>query len=385
MNEKLQVGVAGCGYWGPNLIRNLNNLPECDVALVCDIDSKRLDHVKRLYPGVATDTRFDTMLNGANLDAIIVATPAVHHYELACESLKAGKHTFIEKPMATSSAHCRELVAMAEEKQLTLMVGHTFLYSDPVRKIKEIVDSGDIGDIHYISSRRLNLGLFQKDINVVWDLAPHDLSIISYLMDEAPCSVNCQGHSHVVPGVEDVSFTSLHFPSGRFATVHNSWLEPRKVREMTIVGSKRMIVYDDVAPLQKVKIYDVRVETAPHYDTFAQFHWSYHYGDMYAPLIHQTESLRNECEHFLESIRYRRRPLTDGGDGLDLVKVLEAADESLRLRGASVEIQPEPGDCGAAAAAKASRPKVQKPSAPAGGTTSGKIAKGKPKATACNV
>jgi predicted dehydrogenase len=341
MNQKLQVGVAGCGYWGPNLIRNLSELPECDLALVCDIDPRRIEHVNRLHPGVPTDCNFDTMLNGINLDAIFVATPAHRHFELASQSLMAGKHTFIEKPMATSSDHCRELVGIADTGELTLMVGHTFLYSDPVRKIKEIVDSGDIGELRYISSRRLNLGLFQKEINVVWDLAPHDVSIIAYLMGESPCSVNCQGHSHVVPNVEDVSYMSLHFPSGRFATVHNSWLEPRKVREMTIVGSKRMIIYDDLEPLQKIRIYDVRVDTPPHYDTFAEFHWSYHYGDMYAPHIAQSESLRNECEHFLEAIRHKRRPLTGGGEGLQLVKVLEAADASLRKHGASVDIEDE--------------------------------------------
>ncbi len=341
MNEKLQIGVAGCGYWGPNLIRNLVDLPECDVALVCDIDKRRIAHVKKLHPGMPTDTSFDKMLNGVNLDAIFVATPAPHHYELASQSLEAGKHTFIEKPMATSSDHCRQLVAIAEARELTLMVGHTFLYSDSVRKIKQIIDSGDIGEIRYISSRRLNLGLFHTDINVVWDLAPHDISIIEYLMGESPCSVNCQGHAHMVPGVEDVSHMSLLFPSGRFATIHNSWLEPRKVREMTIVGTKRMIVYDDVEPLQKVRIYDVRVDTPAHYDTFAEFQWSYHYGDMYAPHIEQSESLRNECQHFLKAIRYKRRPLTDGNEGLQLVKVLEAASESLKQRGVSIDIEPE--------------------------------------------
>jgi len=342
MNEKLQIGVAGCGYWGPNLIRNLIDLPECEVALVCDIDKQRIAHISRLHPGMPTDTSFDKMLNGINLDAIFVATPAPHHFELASQSLAAGKHTFIEKPMATSSDHCRELVGLADTHDLTLMVGHTFLYSDPVRKIKEIIDSGDIGEIRYISSRRLNLGLFHKDINVVWDLAPHDVSIIEYLMGESPCTVNCQGHAHVVPGVEDVSHMSLLFPSGRFATIHNSWLEPRKVREMTIVGTKRMIIYDDVEPLEKIRIYDVRVDTPAHYDTFAEFHWSYHYGDMYVPHIKQSESLRNECAHFLESIRYKRRPLTAGQDGLQLVKVLEAASASLRQRGASIDIEPEP-------------------------------------------
>jgi len=253
-------------------------------------------------------------------------------------SLEAGKHTFIEKPMAASSEQCRELIRIAEEKGLTLMVGHTFLYSSPVKKIKEIIDSGQLGDMRYICSRRLNLGLFQKDINVVWDLAPHDVSIIIYLMGEAPCELNCQGKANVTDGIEDVANLTLLFPSGGFATVHSSWLDPRKVREMTIVGTKEMVVYDDVEPLEKIRIYDQRVEVPPHYDTFAEFQYSYHYGDMCAPRIDQAEPLRVECSHFLDCIRSGDKPVSDGQSGLMLVRILEAASQSLRERGARVEI-----------------------------------------------
>lgn len=339
MTHKLNVGIVGCGYWGPNLVRNFNSVPDCRVQVVCDTNPSRLAHIARLYPDVATNTQFAALLNGAALDAVVIATPAPLHYPLARQALEANKHVFIEKPMATSSRDCEELVRLAERKHRTLMVGHTFLYSAPVRKIKQIVDAGDLGPICYISSRRLNLGLFQKDINVVWDLAPHDISVICYVMGQVPCAVNCQGHAHVTPNVEDVTNMTMQFPSGGFATVHNSWLDPRKVREMTIVGTRRMIVYDDLEPLQKIRIYDVRVETPPHYDTFAQFQFSYHYGDMYAPRLEQDEALKTECEHFVECIRTGATPLSGGDAGRDLVRVLEAASTSLKQGGARVSVQ----------------------------------------------
>ena len=238
------------------------------------------------------------MLNGAGLDAVVIATAVKFHFPMAKASLLAGKHTFIEKPMAASAAECEELVDIAHKKGLVLMNGHTFLYSPAVRKIKEIVDSGDIGEIRYISARRLNLGLFQKDINVAWDLAPHDVSIILHILEEQPVTVNCRGSAHITPGVEDVTTMCLSFRKQRTAIIHSSWLDPRKIREMTIVGSKRMIVYDDVAPLEKIRVFDVRVERPPHYDTFAEFHYAYHYGDMYAPYIKQEEPLKTECQHF---------------------------------------------------------------------------------------
>ena len=236
------------------------------------------------------------------LDAVVIATPVKHHFSLAKASLLAGKHTFIEKPMASSSAECEELIDIAESNGLVLMIGHTFLYSAPVRKISEIVQAGDIGDIRYINSRRLNLGLFQKDINVAWDLAPHDISIILHILGEFPLTVNCQGNAHVTPDIEDVTNMSLTFRHKRFATIQSSWLEPRKVREMTIVGTRRMIVYDDLQTHGKIRIYDVRVERPPHYDTFAEFHYSYHYGDSYIPHIKQEEPLKAECQHFLDCI-----------------------------------------------------------------------------------
>lgn len=338
MSKQVKVGVVGCGYWGPNLIRNFRSLPDCKLKLVCDLDQGRLQHMRSLYPEVETTSDFAHMLNGAGLDAVVVATSVKWHYPMAKASLLAGKHTFIEKPMASSTAECEELVAIAKRNGLILMVGHTFLYSPAVRKIKSFVDSGDIGDIRYISARRLNLGLFQKDINVAWDLAPHDLSIILHIFGEQPQTVNCRGSAHVTPGIEDVTTMCLSFSKSRSAIIHSSWLDPRKVREMTIVGSKRMIVYDDVAQQEKLRVFDMRVETPPHYDTFAEFHYAYHYGDMYVPYIKQEEPLKTECQHFLDCIRTGAEPLTSGNRGLELVKILEASSASLKENGAAVEV-----------------------------------------------
>jgi len=337
MTKKIKVGVAGCGYWGPNLIRNFRALPECQLRMMCDLNPARLKHLKSLYPEVASATDYDHMLNGINLDAVVIATGVNAHFPMALASLRAGKHTFIEKPMAGSVAQCEELVELAKKNGLVLMTGHTFLYSPVVQKIKDIIDKGDIGEIRYISARRLNLGLFQKDINVAWDLAPHDLSIILALMREMPQTVNCRGSAHVTPGIEDVTTMCLSFSHQRSATIQSSWLDPRKVREMTIVGSKRMIVYDDLAPLEKIRVFDMRVERPPHYDTFGEFQYAYHYGDMYAPYIKQEEPLKTECQHFLDFIRTGAAPVSCGLRGTELVKILEASSESLRQGGAPVD------------------------------------------------
>lgn len=338
MTKQIKVGVVGCGYWGPNLIRNFRSLPDCSLKVMCDLNQDRLRHLRALYPEVEGSTDFNHMLNGAGLDAIAIATAVRFHYPMAKASLLAGKHTFIEKPMAASAKECEELVEIAEEKGLVLMVGHTFLYSPAVRKIKELVEWGDLGEIRYICARRLNLGLFQKDINVAWDLAPHDISIILHIMEENPLSVNCRGSAHVTPGIEDVTSMCLTFGENRSALIHSSWLDPRKTREMTIVGSKRMIVYDDVAAIEKIKIYDARVERPPHYDTFGDFHYSYHYGDMHVPYIRQEEPLKSECQHFLDCIKEGINPLTDGRRGLELVRILEASSQSLQQGGAPVSL-----------------------------------------------
>src|SRR4051812_17337025 len=298
MKKQIKVGVVGCGYWGPNLMRNFRALPDCSLEMMCDVSEQRLKHLRSLYPEVKGEQNFDHLLNGAGLDAVVIATAVRFHYPMAKASLLAGKHTFIEKPMASSSAECEELIEIADRNGLVLMLDHTFLYSSPVQKIAQIVQAGDLGEIRYINCRRLNLGLFQKDINVAWDLAPHDISIILHILDELPTTINCQGNAHITPGVEDVTNMSLSFSRKRFATIQSSWLEPRKIREMTIVGTRRMIVYDDLRTREKIRIYDARVERPPHYDTFAEFQYSYHYGDSYIPYLHQEEPLKLACQHF---------------------------------------------------------------------------------------
>jgi len=338
MTKQIKVGVVGCGYWGPNLVRNFRALPDCHLKMMCDTQEHRIAHLKTLYPEVQGSTDYAHMLNGVDVDAVVIATAVKSHFPLAKASLMAGKHTFIEKPMAGSSEHCEELIEIAQQKGLVLMAAHTFLYSPVVQKIKEIVEQGDIGEIRYICARRLNLGLFQKDINVAWDLAPHDISIIQHILGEQPTTVNCRGSAHITPGVQDVTTMSLSYPRQRTAIIHSSWLDPRKVREMTIVGSKRMIVYDDCAPLEKIRVYDSRVERPPHYDTFAEFHYAYHYGDVYAPYIKQEEPLKTECQHFLDCINHGKTPLTDGRQGMELVRILEASSESLKLDGAPVHL-----------------------------------------------
>jgi predicted dehydrogenase len=336
MKRQIAIGVVGCGYWGPLLVRNFEGLPDCRVKAICDMSEARLKHVGTLYPDVKGMTDPQQFVNGCGLDAVVIATPVQHHYSLAKASLLAGKHTFIEKPMASSSEQCEELIDIAERNGLVLMIDHTFLYSAPVRKIVEIIQAGDLGDVRYINSRRLNLGLFRKDANVAWDLAPHDISIILHILGEFPTAINCQGNAHVTPQVEDVTNMSLSFPHKRFATIQSSWLEPRKIREMTIVGTRRMIVYDDLRTREKIRIYDVRVERPPHYDTFAEFQYSYHYGDSYIPHIQQEEPLKLACQHFIDCIETNSQPVTGGRQGLEMIRILEAASASLNMNGAPV-------------------------------------------------
>ncbi|MFH0879493.1 MAG: Gfo/Idh/MocA family oxidoreductase [Lentisphaerota bacterium] len=338
MRRSPNVAVVGCGYWGPNLIRNYYSMPECKLQAICDKDESRLEKMHMLYPDVALERDYDHLLEDKNLDAVVVAVPVSYHYDLARKSLLAGKHTFIEKPMAATSAQCEELIEIASVNGLVLMVGHTFLYSPAVRLIKEIVDSGEIGAIRYISARRLNLGLYQKDINVVWDLAPHDLSIILHFMEQAPAELNCRGKASISPSIHDVSNMSLLFKDGGFATIHNSWLDPKKMRDMAIVGDKKMIAYDDMEPLQKIKIYDMRVEHHLPDEKPENARVSYHTGGMHAPYISQEEPLKIEARHFLDCIVNQKNPLTCGARGLELVRILEAATLSLQEFGARVKI-----------------------------------------------
>lgn len=335
----ITVGVIGCGYWGPNLVRNFSALGDCTVKMLCDTDSRRLETVSSLYPHVELTDDFSKVIAHSGIDAVVVATPVRFHFEMALQSLLAGKHTFVEKPMVSNVHDGKILVETAQKHNRTLMVGHTFIYSPTVRKMKHIIETGELGEIQYLAARRLNLGLFQKDINVAWDLAPHDISIILYLLNESPSSVNCQGKAYVHPDIEDITNMVLNYSNGRFVTIQSSWLDPNKVRDMTVVGSKKMLVYNDLEPMEKIKIYDKHVEIPPHYETFAEFHYAYHYGDMYAPYIKQYEPLRRECQHFLDCIKTGETPESSGIDALKVVNVLEAASKSLKDGGCRIELE----------------------------------------------
>lgn len=340
MNPPVSVGIAGYGYWGPNLARNFDGLPDVRLGAVCDLNPERLTTPASRYPEVAIFGNCADMLRHSDIDAVAVATPVATHFALAKAALLAGKHVLVEKPMATSAEECRELIDLAASRGLTLMVGHTYLYSEPIRKVIEIIASGDIGEIRYINCQRLNLGLFQQDINVAWDLAPHDISIILKVMGGMPGLVNCQGNAQVNPAVEDVTNISLSFAGRRFATVQSSWLEPRKVRQITFVGTRKMIVYDDLEPHGKIRIYDVRVDCPPHYDSFGEFQYSYHYGECRIPHLEQAEPLGRMCAHFIDCIRTGKQPDSCGERGLEVVRILEACSESLRSRGGPVPLAP---------------------------------------------
>ncbi|MBU1343722.1 MAG: Gfo/Idh/MocA family oxidoreductase [Proteobacteria bacterium] len=324
------VGVIGCGYWGPNLIRNFSQLNRTRVTTISDLETKRLDHMKTLYSGVDTTTDYLDIINDEKIDIVAVATPVHTHFKFASEALSAGKHVFVEKPMTASVEEAEKLISLARENGCKLMVGHTFLYTAAVRKMKKIVESGELGEIYYINSQRLNLGLFQKDINVIWDLAPHDISIINYLLDMEPSEVSAVGASHINPAIEDVATVHLHYKNNVIAFVQCSWLDPDKVRKMTIVGSRKMMVYDDVQATEKIKIYDKAVEVPKHYDTYAEFHYSYKYGDILIPKIDGGEPLRTELSHFVDCIENDTQPLSDGYNGLGVVKVLEKSSNFLK-------------------------------------------------------
>lgn len=335
----ITIGIIGCGYWGPNLIRNYNQLPNCEMLMCCDLDEKKLDRMKTLYPGILTTKDFNQLINNPKIDAVGIATPVFTHYDLAKQALLNEKHVFVEKPLCHSSEACLDLIRLAEKKRKVLMVGHTFEYTAAVNKIKEIVDSGEVGEILYISSARLNLGLFQPDINVIWDLAPHDISIITYILEDHPISVSGQGKGHYRKDIEDVATITLNFRNGAIAFVHTSWLDPNKVRTTTIVGSKKMLIYNDTEPQEKIKIYDKGVDAPPYYDTFGEFPFSYRYGDIFSPRIEDYEPLRQEGAHFLECIEKNISPRSDGYSGLRVVSVLEAANESLKSQGKAVPIK----------------------------------------------
>jgi len=332
--------VIGCGYWGPNLIRNFTHLQESEVIVCADLEAKRLEHMHNLYPHIETTRDYRAMLGRDDIDAVVIATPPSTHHAIGMEALQAGKHLFVEKPLAVSTAECAALVSTAHKAGLTLMAGHTFVYTAAVNKIKEVIDSGELGDIYYVSTTRVNLGIFQENINVVWDLAPHDVSILNYVLGSMPVSVMTSANSYIRKNVEDVAFLTLRYPNETLAHIHVSWLNPNKIRSTTVVGSKKMLVYDDVSQLEKIRIYDKGVTVQPHYDTFGEFQLSYRFGDIFIPKLDDTEPLKTACQHFVDCITRDVSPRSSGVHGMEVVNVLEAAVESIRANGRKVDVLP---------------------------------------------
>jgi predicted dehydrogenase len=339
----VQVAIVGLGYWGPNLARSLASLKGVQLHTLCDARAELITHFERQYSGVHTTSDYYELLNDREIDAVVIATPVHTHFELAQAALRAGKHIMVEKPLAQTAAQCRELIRLAEQGRLTLMVGHVFIYNSAVRKVKEYIDSGLLGQIYYIYSQRLNLGIIRQDVNALWNFGPHDLSILNYWLGTAPLSVLARGYSYIQPGIEDVVFMNLEYPDGIGANVHISWLDPHKTRRMTIVGSEKMVMYDDVSADSRIVIYDKGVtkkrtiaasSSANHislgqYETFGEFQLLLRAGDVLIPKLDFVEPLKLECQHFIDCIRTGQTPMTDGYDGLRVVQALEAAQFSL--------------------------------------------------------
>ena len=338
----VRIGVIGLGYWGPNLVRCFQAIPDCEVAYICDRDTDKLRQVCAQFPDVLGTTDDADVLRRDRVDAVVIATPTKTHHRLAKCALDQGLHTFVEKPLATSSEECTDLIDLAAANDCVLFVGHVFLYSAAVAKLKEIVASGELGEICYISSTRLNLGPVRRDVNALWDLAPHDISIILELMNASPTSVSCSGLAYLDRNIHDVCNLTMQFPGNRIGMVHVSWLDPNKRRVMTIVGNKKMAVYDDIEPLEKIRIYDNGVETVPYTSSFGEFLYSYRYGDILSPRIKEVEPLRAEARSFVDAIVSGTAPKTDGWNGLRVVEVIEAADNSLRDSGGHVLLKHTP-------------------------------------------
>jgi len=330
--KTVSVGVVGCGYWGPKLIRNFQSIPGSNLAMVADLRQDRLDHIKGLYPGVATTTSYDELLDSP-VEAVGIATPVSSHFPMARQALLHDKHVLVEKPLTRNSEEALELARLADERQRTLMVGHTFEYNPAVEYLKDYIAKGNLGKVYYINATRVNLGIFQKDINVIWDLAPHDVSILLYILGMKPDQVSARGAAYVQPNIADVAWVTLSFPTGVMADVRVSWLDPCKIRRITVVGSKKMIVYDDVETTERIKIYDKGVDAPPYSDTVEQFRLSYRYGDITTPAISEAEPLELECKHFLQCIRQGATPRSNGYVGYNVVKILEGAQRSLENRG----------------------------------------------------
>jgi predicted dehydrogenase len=334
----VRIGVIGYGYWGPNIVRNFNAANGSKVTAICDINQDVLKKVKKTYPDIGVTPDCNELVSSADIDAVAVVTPVFTHYEMAKKALMQGKHVFVEKPFTATTAQAEELIDLAEKNNLKIMVDHTFLFTGAVRKIKQLIDEGVIGDLLYFDSIRVNLGLFQHDVNVVWDLAPHDLSIMDFLINDKPNAVVATGEAHYNHGMEDIAYLTFYFPRNIIAHINVNWLSPVKVRTTLIGGQKKMLVWDDIEPDNKIKVYDKGVEITTHegvYDLLV----SYRSGDMWAPRVEQTEALKLEMQCFVEYVQNGKTPINDGHAGLRVVKMLEAAEKSLKKKGGLVYLQ----------------------------------------------
>lgn len=342
----IKLGIIGCGYWGPNLVRNFNSINGVEIAYCADLDENRLSHIKSLYPRIEVTREYSKILNDKKVDAVIVATPVETHHKIVKDALNADKHVLVEKPITNNSKAAAELIKLAEKNKRVLMVDHTFEYSAPVRKIKEILKSNELGNILTIDMIRVNLGLFQEKINVIWDLAPHDVSMLLYYLEEMPLTARAIGQSYIRDGIEDDAHLTLEFSNKIMANMHVSWLDPCKIRRTTIVGNKKMLVFDDVVQDEKIKIYDKgvtiqknNIPKQPYYDTYEQWVLTYRTGDVYAPRVENREPLNMMASHFIDCIKNNKKPLTDGNSGLRVVKVIEAAQKSLKNDSIKVDVE----------------------------------------------
>ena len=336
----IRVGVIGYGYWGPNIVRNFNDGDVSQVVMVCDKSPESLRRVQQAYPQVQTTSDSTAVVTSPQIDVVAVVTPVWTHFELAKAALKNGKHVFVEKPFTSTAAQAEELINLAEQKNLQIMVDHTFLFTGAVKKIRQLIDDGTLGKLYYYDSTRVNLGLFQHDVNVVWDLAPHDLSIMDHIIQERPDGVVATAQKHV-NGLEDVAFLTFYFPHNIIAHINVNWLSPVKVRTTLIGGEKKMLVWNDLEADEKIRIYDKGVEKSPSKEGIYQILMKYRTGDMWAPQVEHTEALKKELEYFVQCIDTNRTPLNDGRAGWRVVRMLEAADQSLKRKGAMVEFWQE--------------------------------------------
>jgi len=336
----IKVGVIGCGYWGPNLVRNFYKVKDCKIDAVADLDPERLQFIKSSYPALKATTNYQELLGDHDIDAVAIATPISTHYELAKKALINRKHVLVEKPLTATVHQGQELIELAERYGRILMVDHTFIYCGAVRKIRELIDRGELGEIYYFDSARVNLGLFQHDVNVIWDLAPHDFSIMDHLIGKDPVIVSAIGANHITyteKPLENIAYVTVLFENQLIAHFHLNWLTPVKIRKTLIGGSKKMVIYDHLDPDNQVKVFDKGVDVETREDihkTLVQ----YRTGDMYAPKIDQTEPLEVMCQHFIDCIKNNKRPITDGVAGLRVVKLLEACDKSIKNKGKGVEL-----------------------------------------------